>query len=130
MVHERALTKSIGRRAAYARVAPRPAQIVGRKFHQPFRVSDNAADGLAERMTGKRRHAFEFAAKHRPIFRVGRFVLIGFERFADQSHSGGREPAEQGLTKYFSSELSVTIGTSEKFPKGFPGTKQVRRACS
>jgi len=67
----------------------RSAEIVGGEGGKAV-VGDDAADGLAQRMTGKRRHGFELAAKHGLVVRAGRFVLAGVERFADQSHSGRR----------------------------------------
>ena len=68
---------------------PRSAEIMRRKLRKLI-FGDNSANGLAERMTGKRRHGFELAAKHGLVVRAGRFVLAGVERFADQSHSGRR----------------------------------------
>ena len=55
---------------------PGSAEIMGCKLRKLI-VSDDAANGLAERMTGKRRHPFELAGEHRPIVRAGLINRVG-----------------------------------------------------
>jgi hypothetical protein len=115
-----ALTKSTGRRAACAIVAPVLRRSWGVNSASP---SVSATIRLTtQRMTGKRRHAFELAGEHRSIVRIGFFVPVGFERFADQSHRAVRLLF---LTIIFW-RLPRRRGTLQKFPRGFPGTKPVR----
>ena len=101
---------------------PRPAEVMGREGRK-FVARHDAARGLAERMTGKSRHAFELASEHRPIVRTGLFVLAGFECFADQSHSGylGARRAERRVShNYFLVVANCLRGPRKSFPRVSP----------